>query len=41
MLIKDQVLKLVENKKKKELIEEVTEVHFSEIKEAKIVISFK
>ena len=41
MLIKDQVLKLVENKKKKELIEEVTEVHFAEIKEAKIVISFK
>ena len=41
MLIKDQVLKLVENKKKKELIEEVTEVHFTEIKEAKIVISFK
>ena len=41
MLIKDQVLKLVENKKKKALVEEVTEVHFSDIKEAKIVISFK
>ncbi len=41
MIIKDQVSKQIENKKKKVLVEEVTEVHFSDVKESKIVISFK
>lgn len=41
MIIKDQVSKQLENKKKKVLVEEVTEVHFSDVKESKIVISFK
>ncbi len=41
MIIKDQVAKQIENKKKKVLVEEVTEVHFSDVKESKIVISFK
>ena len=41
MIIKDQVSKQIENKKKKVLVEEVTEVHFSDVKESKIVISLK
>jgi ribosome maturation factor RimP len=41
MIIKDQVSKQIENKKKKVIVEEVTEVHFSDVKESKIVISFK
>ena len=41
MIIKDQVSKQIENKKKKVFVEEVTEVHFSDVKESKIVISFK
>ncbi len=41
MIIKDLVSKQLENKKKKVLVEEVTEVHFSDVKESKIVISFK
>ena len=41
MIRKDQVSKQIENKKKKVLVEEVTEVHFSDVKESKIVISFK
>ena len=41
MIIKDQVSKQLENKKKKVLVDEVTEVHFSDVKESKIVISFK
>ncbi len=41
MLVKDLVAKQVENKKKKVMVEEVTEVFFSDVKESKIVISFK
>ena len=41
MIIIDQVSNQLENKKKKVLVEEVTEVHFSDVKESKIVISFK
>ncbi len=41
MLVKDLVAKQVENKKKKVMVEEVTEVFFSHVKESKIVISFK
>jgi hypothetical protein len=41
VVIMDKVLKPVENKKKKELVEEVSELLFDDVKETRIVVSFK
>lgn len=41
MFINEQVSKQIENKKKKMVFDEVREVNFSDVKESKIVISFK
>ena len=41
VVIMDKVLKPVENKKKKELVEEVSELLLDDVKETRLVVSFK
>ena len=41
LFINEQVSKQIENKKKKMVFDEVREVNFTDVKESKIVISFK